>query len=53
MAAIPWTEILAAKGLESPGYPELLAKFQAARAERLANPSITLQSEKKKGKGRK
>jgi hypothetical protein len=53
MAAIPWTEILAAKGMESPGYLELLAKFQAARAERLANPSLTLKSEKKGGKGKK
>jgi hypothetical protein len=53
MAAIPWTEILAAKGVEAPGYQELLARFQAARAERLADPSLTLKGEAKGRKGRK
>ena len=38
MPGMDWGAILGPRGLEAPGYQELLAKLKAERAERLANP---------------
>jgi hypothetical protein len=54
MAGMDWGAMLGPRGLEAPGYQELLAKLKAERAERLANPHEHPEPKPKpKGKGKR